>query len=54
MRRLTESSMLLDRHFEQVQDAYSLRCHPAGDGRCARYAAVYRKYHHHRDERNER
>lgn len=28
IRRLTESSMLLDRHFEQVQDAYSLRCHP--------------------------
>jgi histidine ammonia-lyase len=28
IRRLTEGSQLLDRHFERVQDAYSLRCHP--------------------------
>lgn len=28
IRRLTENSQLLDRHFERVQDAYSLRCHP--------------------------
>ncbi len=28
IRTLTAGSRLLDRHFEQVQDAYSLRCHP--------------------------
>jgi len=28
IRKLTENSLLLDRNFKQVQDAYSLRCHP--------------------------
>jgi histidine ammonia-lyase len=28
IRRLTQNSLLLDRHYERVQDAYSLRCHP--------------------------
>ncbi len=28
IRKLVESSQLIDRNFEQVQDAYSLRCHP--------------------------
>jgi len=28
IRKLTENSQLLDRNFKQVQDAYSLRCHP--------------------------
>jgi histidine ammonia-lyase len=28
IRRLTGGSLLLDHHYERVQDAYSLRCHP--------------------------